>query len=65
MKWLSFETFLAALYSINCILTLGQCVGFLTDYVVIHCNQGTCIKCQKMKFVSELSVNFISLPHSV
>lgn len=50
--------------AVEWMLTLRQCVGFLTDYPVIHCspcNQGTCIKCQKLKSVSLLSVNFIPL----
>lgn len=52
---------LAALYDSKLHADLGSVCGILTDYLVIHCshcNQGTCIKCQKLKFVSQLSVNF-------
>jgi len=47
---------LAALYGNKLHADSGSVCGILTDYLVIHCNQGTCIKCQELNFAS---VNFI------
>lgn len=52
---------LAALYGSKLHADSGSVCGILTDYLVIHCNQGTCIKCQKLNFASQPSVNFIIL----